>query len=421
MDGVSVRQPAVAGRFYPSSPRVLGRDLAEFLGAGFASAEKVSGAKGCVVPHAGYVYSRHVAGAVYRRLEPHSAYVMLCPNHTGRGKPLAVMSSGCWSTPLGQAVIDRELAKALCQADPDIEEDSLAHVGEHALEVQLPFLQTIQSEFRFVPITIGGSDFDLLEKLGRALASVTQDFERSIFLIASSDMNHFEPDLITRVKDEKAIEKILALNPQELYEVVQQEKISMCGYGSAVAMLTATKELGATKAELARYATSSNVVGYARYYCFLNKGLLNNLLNNASALKKQTGSYQKIGAREFREVFLGTRQKQPYRLSILFGATFAPGRKTSASLNRNERSCGLRSENLICRTFHCCGSHSFPTCCRFFLHRYCSAGRSNCCWSDISRSGWNCATNEPATGTDWSARKTKRGLARARSSWSTSR
>ncbi len=244
--------------------------MAEFLGADFASAEKVSGAKGCVVPHAGYVYSGHVAGAVYRRLNPHSAYVMLCPNHTGRGKPLAVMSSGSWSTPLGQAVIDRELAEALCQADPDIEEDSLAHLGEHALEVQLPFLQTIQSEFRFVPIAVGGSDFDSLEKLGRALASVTRSFERSVFLIASSDMNHFEPDPITRVKDEKAIEKILALNPQELYEVVEQEKISMCGYGPAVAMLTAAKELGATKAELARYATSgdvsgdrSNVVGYA--------------------------------------------------------------------------------------------------------------------------------------------------------------
>ena len=270
VDGVSVRQPAVAGKFYPSSPRVLSRDLAEFLGADFASAEKVSGAKGCVVPHAGYLYSGHVAGAVYRRLKPYSAYVMLCPNHTGQGKPLAVMSSGCWSTPLGQAEIDQELAEALCQANPDIEEDSLAHLGEHALEVQLPFLQYIQSDFRFVPIAVGGIDFDLMEKLGRALASVTKSFGRSVFLIASSDMNHFEPDLITRVKDEKAIEKILALNPQELHEVVKREKISMCGYGPAVAMLTAANALGATKAELARYATSgdvsgerSNVVGYA--------------------------------------------------------------------------------------------------------------------------------------------------------------
>ena len=123
---------------------------------------------------------------------------------------------------------------------------------------------------QFVPITIGTSNFQRLEELGRAIASVVEKIERTTLIIASSDMNHYESDAITRVKDRKAIDQVLAMNPQGLYEVVQREKISMCGYGPSVSMLTAAKLLGATRAELVKYATSGDVsldfehvVGYA--------------------------------------------------------------------------------------------------------------------------------------------------------------
>src|SRR5207245_595360 len=145
------------------------------------------------------------------------------------------------------------------------------HRSEHAIEVQLPFLQHIGgTSTRFVPITIGTSNLDRLEELGRAIAGVLQDLNQNTLIIASSDMNHYESDAITRVKDKKAIDRILAMDPPGLYHVVREESISMCGYGPAVAMLTAAQLLGATRAELKKYATSGDVsldfdhvVGYA--------------------------------------------------------------------------------------------------------------------------------------------------------------
>jgi AmmeMemoRadiSam system protein B len=149
-------------------------------------------------------------------------------------------------------------------------EDAKAHEDEHSIEVQLPFLQRLVGAFTFVPIAIGVSRYAALEALGHGMAHAIKTVARSVLIIASSDMNHYEPDDVTRVKDRKAIDQILALDPVGLYEVVRREDISMCGYGPAVAMLTAVKDLGATRAELIRYATSADtsgdrsaVVGYA--------------------------------------------------------------------------------------------------------------------------------------------------------------
>jgi hypothetical protein len=185
----------------------------------------------------------------------------MCPNHTGLGHPLSIMSHGAWETPLGVATIDSELAEALLERFPLLIDDSDAHRKEHAIEVQLPFLLAKQPNFRFVPIAIGTRQYEALEGLGRAIADVVTASGERALVLASSDMNHYESDAITRVKDQKAIEKILALDPGGLYEVVTSENISMCGYGPTVAMLTAAKHLGATKAELVKYATSGDVSG----------------------------------------------------------------------------------------------------------------------------------------------------------------
>jgi AmmeMemoRadiSam system protein B len=215
------------------------------------------------------MYSGHVAGAVFGRLPKRSTYIILCPNHTGRGAPLAIMSSGEWLTPLGRVPVDFALAGQRRRSCHLLMEDAEAHEDEHSLEVQLPFLQRSVGEFKFVPIAIGVGGYAGLESLGHSIAQAVGP-TAAVMIVASSDMNHYEPDSLTRAKDRKAIDKILALDPPGLYEVLRHEDISMCGYGPTIAMLTAAKDLGAQGAELIKYATSADtsgdrdaVVGYA--------------------------------------------------------------------------------------------------------------------------------------------------------------
>lgn len=252
-----VRLPAVAGRFYPGDPKKLRQEVQQYVAV---TGDKIHAA-GCVVPHAGYMYSGHVAGAVYARLELPRRFVILCPNHTGVGEALSIMSEGSWRTPLGSVAIDTELARALMSRFPLLAEDELAHRAEHALEVQLPFLQELVGSFTFVPIAVGTSRLDALSALGIVVADAIQNLADRVLVIASSDMNHYEPDAPTRVKDRKAIDKILELDAKGLYETVIEEKISMCGFGPAVTMLTAAKRLGAKTAHLIKYATSGDISG----------------------------------------------------------------------------------------------------------------------------------------------------------------
>jgi len=269
----SLRTPAVAGRFYPGRADELLRDVLKYT----SPVAKTISVIGCIAPHAGYMYSGSVAGSVYSQLEIPETCVILCPNHTGKGRPLAIMANTTWQTPLGAVPADENIGARLLQRFPAMEEDSAAHRYEHAIEVQLPFLQARRdaqredrthdrrSDLKIVPIAIGTSDFDVLRALGEALADVVAAQEEvgegEILIIASSDMNHYESDAITRVKDNKAIERILALDARGLWEVVMNEDISMCGFGPAVVMLTAAKLLGATSATLVKYATSGEVSG----------------------------------------------------------------------------------------------------------------------------------------------------------------
>ena len=137
----------------------------------------------------------------------------------------------------------------------------MAHESEHSLEVQLPFLQRLVGDFRFVPVVLGTDRYPLLEELGRAVARVLAAQTEPVLVIASSDMNHYESDAITRVKDERAIARILALDPRGLYDTVRAEGITMCGYAATVAMLVAVLERGAKEAQLIRYATSADISG----------------------------------------------------------------------------------------------------------------------------------------------------------------
>lgn len=270
MAAPGVRHPAVVGQFYPERPEALTRDLDSYLAPESGSETPFARAIACVVPHAGYMYSGHVAGAVFRRLPLRTSYIILGPNHFGRGEPLATMSTGVWLTPLGPVALDPVLARAVSSACPALVDDAEAHATEHSLEVQVPFLQRRAPKLNILPIAVGIGDYETLEVLGHAVAEGVKQAPDPTFIVASSDLNHYEPDHLTRVKDGKAIDRILDLDPAGLYETVMREQISMCGFGPVVAMLIAARDLGARHAELVKYATSADaggptetVVGYA--------------------------------------------------------------------------------------------------------------------------------------------------------------
>ncbi len=256
-----IRHPAVAGRFYPRDPQSLREDAGSYLFSSSVPREPPIQAIGCIVPHAGYIYSGPVAGAVFAGIQVPELCVVLCPNHTGIGAALSIMSEGEWETPLGNVPIDEAFAAELKISFGSLQEDASAHRAEHAAEVELPFLQLRQSKLRFVPIALGTSRFDLLEQLGEALATTVAGQKTPVLIVASSDMNHYESDAITRIKDHQAIERILTLDPQGLFDVVTHQAISMCGFGPAVTMLTAAKKLGAKSADLVKYATSGDISG----------------------------------------------------------------------------------------------------------------------------------------------------------------
>jgi AmmeMemoRadiSam system protein B len=253
-----LRLPAAAGRFYPDNPEELTTRVREY--AKPQPNERPAHAKACLVPHAGYRFSGHVAGAVFSRIAVPRKILILGVRHFPRGEPVAIISSGDWRTPFGDAPVDEALAAALKNECPILREDAVAHNREHSLEVQLPFLQVLSPGFSFVPIALGTVRFDDLIAVGEALARVLAATPETL-LLTTSDLNHYENDATTRLKDQKAIDQILALNPRGLYDICTKENISMCGLGPAVAMLTALRALGANHAELVRHATSADVSG----------------------------------------------------------------------------------------------------------------------------------------------------------------
>lgn len=255
--------------FYEADPSRLRAQVAECFDAN-APVEAKQRVIGAVVPHAGLMYSGHVAAAVYAAADLPKRLIILSPNHTGLGRPAAINRSGSWSTPLGEVKIDTELADALMRETPLLEEDALAHAREHSLEVQLPFLQTILPEFSFVPICLGAHRLDYAEEIGGAIARVVRASSDPIAILASSDMNHYEDQKTTLRKDQIAIDQVVAMNPQELWRVVDEYDVSMCGFIPTTTMLVAARQLGAKSAKLVKHATSGDingdyghVVGYA--------------------------------------------------------------------------------------------------------------------------------------------------------------
>jgi hypothetical protein len=253
----NVRAPAVAGAFYPSHPQQLKTAVERFLVRTLDPLKPLA----VVVPHAGYIYSGATAGKTFACVELPKRLVILCPNHTGWGESLSCMASGRWSTPLGEVSVDEELAKALMAEVPGLADDPSAHRREHAIEVQLPFLQVMLGDFRFVPVCVGTHDYPALEALGLGMARALGALGEPSAIVVSSDMNHYEDAKTNRTKDDLALAALEKRDPKGLHSVVLSRHISMCGFAPAVAALVACNEVGADRVELVDYTHSGMVTG----------------------------------------------------------------------------------------------------------------------------------------------------------------
>lgn len=254
-----IRKPAVAGQFYPGNPTRLQEVVASALGP-----DPGEPAVGVVSPHAGYVYSGAVAGCTFGAVQVPDTVILLGPNHTGLGTEAGVWARGGWATPLGTVPVAEDLAEALLAACPILQEDTLAHVHEHSLEVQLPFLQVKNPGVRIVPISFMLRSYGDIAEVGRAVAGVVESWPDPVLLVASSDMSHYEPEDVARSKDRMAIDCVLALDPRGLLDTTKRHGITMCGVVPTAVMLVAARELGAGGAKLVRYATSGDVSGDRR-------------------------------------------------------------------------------------------------------------------------------------------------------------
>lgn len=264
---MTVRAAAVAGLFYPGDAAHLRRTVETLLGEKIRTKVK---AHGVVVPHAGYVYSGSTAAAVYRLIEIPRRVVLIGPNHTGLGDPVAAAGEGEWAYPGGQVPIDAGLAAALRAEVGAVRIDDRAHRGEHSLEVQVPFLHALRPDAAILPVVLKHLSYRNAAALAEGLARAVRKSGDDVLIVASSDMTHFESRERAEQQDRLAISRIVAMDPEGLYQTVEDHGITMCGYIPAVVMLAAAKALGATRADLVAYATSgdvtrddTSVVGYA--------------------------------------------------------------------------------------------------------------------------------------------------------------
>lgn len=255
------RKPAVAGQFYEASRSRLAEQVASYIDGDVSKMSAV----GVVSPHAGLMYSGAVAGAVYSRIKFPRTFILLGPNHTGLGSPVSIMSSGSWQMPGGELGIDEPLARELKGHAQLIEEDEKAHIMEHSLEVQLPFILHFSGGVKIVPLTMMTDSPDVCKSIGQSLADVIRAATYPVTIVASSDMSHYVTDAAARKLDKKAIDRILDIDPEGLYRTVRQEAISMCGVVPVTTMLYAARELGADRADLVKYMTSGEVSGDFNY------------------------------------------------------------------------------------------------------------------------------------------------------------
>ncbi len=266
-----VRHPVVAGYFYPSRRdnlvKMIEWSFTHKLGPGAIPSvvtHKTCTSIGYIVPHAGYMYSGPIAAHAYYNMAQDGvpqSIIILGTNHTGLGKPISVYPEGKWQTPLGFIEVDGELSKRIVEYSDIADFDEYAHLEEHSIEVQLPFIQYIYSDkVKIVPIVIGIHTPEAAIDIAESIVKAISELNRDIIILASSDFNHYESHDITVKKDEAAISKILELDTQGFYKTLVDMDISICGPGGIMTLIEIAKRLKA-RAILLKHATSGDISG----------------------------------------------------------------------------------------------------------------------------------------------------------------
>lgn len=262
-----MRNPAVADRFYPGGATELSKTITELFPG--PDSDRAVTAHALIAPHAGYIYSGELAAKTFAAAEIPETVILLGPNHHGQGAAIS-LSTETWNMPFGPVETDIKTAEKLLQHSSQIKVDESAHLYEHSLEVQLPFLQMLQKKLRIVPLTLSRLSYPLCEELGTAIAKTIQESSNNILMVVSSDMSHYEPRKVATEKDRAALQCIEDLDPYGLYSTVFEKQISMCGVIPTVTALIASKLCGASQSKLIGYTDSGyisgdtqQVVGYA--------------------------------------------------------------------------------------------------------------------------------------------------------------
>lgn len=263
---MQVRTPAVAGMFYPSEKNKLTKLIEDCFLHKFGPGEKPpkkleSKIFGVICPHAGFVYSGPIAcNSLYSiSSESPELFIIIGPNHWGIGRSVATMKDCEWQTPLGNVQVDSESAEEISQLSKTIEPDYFSHTREHSIEVQIPILQNIFSNFKILPISLVNQSKEVAKDVGLAIAKIAR--KKNVMIIGSSDFTHYEPNEFAHEQDMALIEPILEMDVDKFYDVLQKRKVSACGYGAIASTIIACKDLGAIKGELLKYATSGDVTG----------------------------------------------------------------------------------------------------------------------------------------------------------------
>ena len=253
-----MREPIVAGRFYPGDVSELNTVMDGYLLG--IKAESALVATAVIAPHAGYMYSGKVAAQTLAAVEIPQTVLLIGPNHTGKGCS-AALSSQSWATPLGVVTANTELGNLILKNSQIIKIDESAHQFEHSLEVQLPFLQKLQPELSLVPLTLGHHSYEKCEEIAESLYQSITQYPAKTLIVASTDMNHYEARSVSSIKDTLALKAIEAMDPQALYSTVHKNRISMCGVIPVVITLLVSLKMGAATATVMEYMDSGDVSG----------------------------------------------------------------------------------------------------------------------------------------------------------------
>jgi AmmeMemoRadiSam system protein B/AmmeMemoRadiSam system protein A len=255
-----VRQPAVAGSFYPGDQRDLRETVSAMLKKAGPSAVKGK-IVGLVAPHAGYIYSGQVAAWAYSAVEgkQYDAVVVVAPSHHVYFEGSSIFREGSYMTPLGAIDTADDIADAIVAADPSVGSRPDAHAREHSLEVQLPFLQVALPRLRIVPIVMGDQSLASSQRLAKAIAAGVRG--KNVLLVASTDLSHYHTYTQAVAMDRVVMDHIEKYDPEGLLKDIDRERCEACGAGPVAAVMLAAREMGARRAVVLNHANSGDVTG----------------------------------------------------------------------------------------------------------------------------------------------------------------